>query len=135
MPIICPKCDSERIHTRNRARKAGGAVGTLAGATTGAAGLFQGARYGWAAAASIAPMGMPYTRIAGAIIGGIVGATTGCAIGVSLGELVDDNVLDNHKCLTCGYTFSPSRVKKTSSLTPEQSGMFEFPDDDGLQPV
>jgi hypothetical protein len=130
MTLICPKCHSERIDTRNLARKAGGTLGTLAGATSGAAGLFQGARAGWAAASIIAPQGMAYTRIAGAIIGGIVGATTGCAIGVSLGELVDDNVLDNYCCLACDYTFSQNRAKQPASSNPSfgQNGMAHFSD-------
>jgi hypothetical protein len=130
MTVICPKCHSERIDTRNRARKVGGTIGMAAGATTGAAGLFQGARAGWATASIIAPHGMPYTRIAGAIIGGIVGATTGCAIGVSLGELVDDNVLDNYCCLACCHTFSPNRIKQHAPSNPSfgQNSMANFND-------
>ena len=99
-----------------------------AGATTGAAGLFQGAQVGWAAASSMVPTGMPYTKIAGAIIGGIIGATTGCAIGLSLGELLDDNVLHNYRCLSCGFTFSPNRIKQPTFTTPEfgQNAMADF---------
>lgn len=121
MIIICPRCRSGRITTRNRARKVGGTIGMAAGATTGAAGLLQGAQAGWAAASSLAPSGLPFSKIAGAIIGGIIGATTGCAIGLSLGELVDDNVLHNYRCLGCGLTFSPDRIKQPTP-TPTTPG-------------
>ena len=121
MTLTCPKCNSGQIGTRNRARKAGGTIGMAAGATTGAAGLFHGGRAGWATASIIAPPSMPYTKIAAAIIGGIIGATTGCAIGVALGELVDDRVLDNYRCLACGYTFSPNSIKQPDSSNPSFS--------------
>ena len=129
MTLICPRCNTGRIITRDRARKVVGAVGMAAGATTGAAGLFQGAQAGWNAASAISPPSMPYTRIAGALIGGIIGATTGCAIGLSLGELVDDNVLHNYCCLSCRFTFSPNK-KRQSTPTTQKFGQTDMADFD-----
>jgi hypothetical protein len=31
MSLLCPKCQSEQVVTRNYARKTGGAIGTIAG--------------------------------------------------------------------------------------------------------
>jgi hypothetical protein len=111
--VLCPKCHSKRIGILNRARKAGGAIGTLAGATSGAAGALQGARAGWNTALIIAPR-HPYSRIAAAIIGGLFGGAAGCAIGASFGEVVDENILDNYYCLSCGHKFSCRGVEKAA---------------------
>lgn len=72
----CPKCQSDRVEMRHRARKTGGAVGAVCGA------------------------------IAGAVIAGLIGGTAGCATGSMFGEVVDDKVLDNYRCHACGHTFS-----------------------------
>lgn len=136
MIYTCPRCQSSRIDTRNRAKRTVGTLGTLAGAASGAAGVLNGARVGWKAGQIVGPIGQPYTCIAAAIIGGIVGGTTGCAIGASFGELADDTILKNCVCLACGYTFSAnkSREPKASSAPNDPFGCAArssaFPDDD-----
>jgi hypothetical protein len=44
--------------------------------------------------------------IAGAIIAGILGGITGGMAGARLGSIIDDNLLDNYRCLDCGHHFS-----------------------------
>lgn len=106
MSVFCPKCHSNHIDILNLAKKSIGTVGTLAGATSGAAGVIQGARAGFSVVSALPPGTHPYAQIAAVIIGCLVGGATGCAIGVSLGEMVDENILDNFLCLECGHTFS-----------------------------
>jgi hypothetical protein len=57
---------------------------------------------------------------AGAIIGALFGGTLGCAAGATLGKAVDDNILDNHTCLSCGKSFS-----KTTDISPPSYGSFD----------
>ena len=118
MKLICPKCQSDRIGTLNRARKTGGTIGAAAGVTSGAAAALQGTVIGWRAATIVAPRTHPYSCIAGAIIGGLLGGVSGCAVGKTFGEAVDDSILDNHRCLACGYTFSADR--HSQSVDPVQ---------------
>ena len=42
MTISCPRCNSTHIKLRNIARRAGGRIGTVAGATSGSIGLTLG---------------------------------------------------------------------------------------------
>lgn len=102
MTLTCPKCESDRIDTKNIARKTGGSVGTLAGATGGALGALSGAEIG----GSVGTLGGPGGIVFGTIVGALIGGATGCVLGASLGEAIDQHVLDNCLCLRCGYTFS-----------------------------
>jgi hypothetical protein len=42
----------------------------------------------------------------GAVIGALLGGATGASAGVILGDVLDERVLDNYRCLACGYSFS-----------------------------
>ena len=86
MNLQCPHCQSPRVASRNVAKKAGGLIGSVGGAASGAAGALNGARFG----------GMV----------GVVGGASGGMAGAKLGELVDDRMLDNCQCLDCGHRFS-----------------------------
>lgn len=102
MSLKCPKCECERIDTKDIARKTGGSVGTLAGATGGALGALSGAEIG----GSVGTLGGPGGVVFGAIVGALIGGATGCILGASLGEAIDQHVLNNCLCLRCGYSFS-----------------------------
>ena len=40
------------------------------------------------------------------VIGALLGGATGASAGVILGDVLDDRVLNNYRCLDCGYSFS-----------------------------
>ncbi len=98
----CPKCQSPCIETRNLARRFGGAIGAIAGTTSGVALALTGAEIGLLAG----PVGAIFGAAAGVVIDGIVGGATGCAAGSRLGSAVDQNILRNQHCRTCGHRFS-----------------------------
>ncbi|MFL9867277.1 hypothetical protein PQR67_24135 [Paraburkholderia fungorum] len=104
--LRCPRCLSSRIDTRNRARKAGSTIGSVAGATGGMAAAFAGAETGAVVGSIAGPVGTVFGGLAGAVIAGLLGSAAGCAAGSAVGGAIDDNVLDNHQCLSCGHTFS-----------------------------
>lgn len=98
----CPKCQSPQIEPRNIARRYGGAIGAIAGTTSGVALALSGAEMGLLAG----PIGVVLGGVAGVIIDGIVGGATGCAAGSKLGAAIDRNILHNQHCRGCGHTFS-----------------------------
>ena len=98
----CPKCRSTHIEEPNVARRFGGAIGAIAGTTSGVALALTGAEIGLLAG----PIGAVLGAAAGVIIDGIVGGATGCAAGSRLGAAIDQNILHNHHCRSCGHTFS-----------------------------
>lgn len=102
----CPKCQSDRVEMRHRARKTGGAVGAVAGTASGISLALSGAESGAAVGVLAGPAGAVFGAIAGAVIAGIIGGTAGCATGSVFGEVIDDKVLDNCRCHACGHTFS-----------------------------
>jgi len=102
----CPKCQSDCVDARHRARKTGGAIGAFAGTASGFAFALSGAETGAAVGVLAGPAGAVCGAIAGAVIAGLIGGTAGCATGSVFGEVIDDKVLDNFKCHACGHTFS-----------------------------
>lgn len=105
----CPRCHSERITTKDIARKAAGTAGVVAGAVGGVAKAIQGARTGAVVCAFACPYGPFIGFIAGAILGGLAGGTTGGMIGLQIGTLIDEHVLHNHVCAECGHHFQANR--------------------------
>lgn len=104
--IRCPRCLSSRIDTRNLARKAGSTVGSVAGATGAIAAALAGAETGAVVGSIGGPLGTVFGGLAGAVIAGLAGSAAGCAAGSVVGAAIDDNVLDNHVCLACSFSFS-----------------------------
>jgi hypothetical protein len=98
----CPNCQSARIESRNYAQRLGGAIGAIAGSTSGIALALTGAEIGLLAG----PVGAMLGGIAGIVIEGIVGGATGCAAGSKLGAAIDGNILKNRRCRDCSHTFS-----------------------------
>lgn len=102
----CPKCQSDCVDARHRARKIAGAIGAVAGTASGVAFALSGAEAGAVVGALAGPAGAVCGAIAGAVIAGLIGGTAGCATGSVFGEVIDDKVLDNFRCHACGHAFS-----------------------------
>ena len=101
----CPVCGSRNITQRNWAKKLFGVLGTAAGATGGFAGTIRGTQIGMAAGASIGPVGATAGGLAGAVLGGIAGSAIGCELGSTVGKKIDQHMLDNLVCASCGNSF------------------------------
>jgi hypothetical protein len=54
--------------------------------------------------AAAGPAGAACSAIADAIVAGLFGHAAGCATARPFGEIVDENVLDNYRCLACSYS-------------------------------
>lgn len=105
---LCPRCSSEHVEKRNQARKAVSTIGAVAGATSGVAMTLSGAEVGATVGLIAGPIGSVFGGLAGAILAGLAASAAGCAAGAAMGEVIDENVLDNHRCMTCGHTFNAS---------------------------
>lgn len=98
MPI-CPQCESSRVVCRDRAKKVGSALGALTGTAWGAVRAMRGVRLGGPEDTGKGPTGSLLSSMVGA-------ALTGLAGGATIGQAVDANLLDNHACIACGWTFT-----------------------------
>lgn len=103
--LHCPRCNSRHVDTLNIGRRAGGTLGSVAGATGGVAMALSGAEAGAVVGAIGGPVGSIFGGLAGAVIAGLIGSAAGNAAGSVVGGALDDNVLDNYRCLSCGHTF------------------------------
>lgn len=113
---ICPNCGSEHLRTKNIAKKAGGAVGAVAGGASGIAGAMSGARMGFLVGAMAGPVGAFAGSLAGAALGGLFGAAVGCEVGATVGGMVDDHLLDNYACITCGHSFGSKQTMEPGAM-------------------
>jgi hypothetical protein len=105
MPMpVCPKCHSAHVETRNRARKLGGAIGAVAGATSVM--LSAAAKARTAAILVRGPFAITFGDIATAIIPALISGAASSTTGVKLGEVIDEKILNNYLCHSCGHTFS-----------------------------
>lgn len=119
MKPTCPRCQSERVVSRNRARKATVAVGGLAGALASGSSAWASARAGARIGLQVGvglgimagPGGTVLGAVAGAMLAALAGAAAGCTVGAALGEFLDDKLLNNHLCLDCGHCFSHSSTQ------------------------
>lgn len=105
MKIQCPSCNSHRINTINLGRKVGGASMALA---AGASGLTLTANTAKTVMMA-ASMSNPITAAGSLLLNGLVSAAAGGIAGAALGEMVDENILDNFECLSCGHIFSAKK--------------------------
>lgn len=96
--LTCPQCESDRVVSRDRGKKVGGAAGVIVGAAWGAACAMRGAQVGSLADAAIGPAGSLLGSMTGAALAGLAG-------GATIGQAMDASFLDNHECLACSYTF------------------------------
>lgn len=101
----CPQCDSTHVEVLNVGRKAGSTLGSVAGATSGVAMALSGAEAGAAVGAIGGPLGALFGGLTGAVIAGLLGSAAGSVAGSAVGGVLDDSLLDNYRCLSCGHTF------------------------------
>ncbi|HHT8994844.1 TPA: hypothetical protein ACT5B2_005408 [Burkholderia cenocepacia] len=101
----CPQCDSTHVDVLNVGRKAGSTLGGVAGATSGVAMALSGAEAGAAVGAIGGPLGAVFGGLTGAVIAGLLGSAAGSVAGSAVGGVLDDSLLDNYRCLSCGHTF------------------------------
>ena len=57
-----------------------------------------------------------YGKKTAGVIGALLGGATGASAGVILGDVLDERVLDNHRCLECGYSFSANSDSRDDTL-------------------
>lgn len=101
----CPQCDSPHVDVLNVGRKAGSTLGSVAGATSGVAMALSGAEAGAAVGAIGGPLGAVFGGLTGAVIAGLIGSAAGSVAGSAVGGVLDDSLLDNYRCVSCGHTF------------------------------
>jgi hypothetical protein len=106
MPPQCPRCQSFRIGRNNYGKKSAGLLGASAGAYGGYIAVASGARAGALLGGAAGPGGAAIGGISGAVIGALLGGSTGASAGVALGSVLDERVLDNHRCMECHLSFS-----------------------------
>jgi len=106
MIIKCPNCQSNRIVTKDVAKKTCGLLGMVGGAASVTTGTLSGAELGGTLGMIAGPPGATLGAIAGALFGALIAGTTGGLAGAKLGEVIDDKILDNYQCLACEYAFS-----------------------------
>lgn len=103
--IFCPQCGSLHIQTKNHGKRLGGALGTCVGLIQSLSGTARGAQLGATAGFCLATSVHPWSRLTTAVLGALAGGTVGCVSGAALGHAIDQTVLNNHRCLRCGYSF------------------------------
>jgi hypothetical protein len=102
----CPNCQSDRITTKNVAKKTCGFLGMVGGAASVTTGTLGGAELGGTVGLIGGPPGVTLGTMAGALLSALMDGTTGGIAGAKLGEVIDDKILDNYQCLACHYVFS-----------------------------
>ena len=102
----CPNCQSNRIGTKDVAKKTCGFLGMVGGAASATTGTLSGAELGGTVGMIGGPPGATLGAIAGALLGALLAGTTAGVAGAKLGEVIDDRILDNYQCLSCHFMFS-----------------------------
>lgn len=99
-----PKCHSVHIETRNVRARLGGAIGAVTGTTS--AMLAAAAKARTTAVLASGPFAITLGGIATAIILALISGAASGATGVKLGEVIDEKILNNYLCHSCGHNFS-----------------------------
>ena len=102
----CPNCQSERIVTKDFAKKTCGFLGIVGGAASVTTGTLSGAELGGIIGLLAGPPGATLGALATAILGALLAGTTAGVVGAKLGEVIDEKILDNYQCLSCHCAFS-----------------------------
>lgn len=102
MEHICPHCQSTRITSLDRGRKTCSAIGSIAGASI----AIHNIRLGVSLGRFLGPPGIVVGGVSGLVFAGLSGAILGGSTGARLGSMLDNNVLNNHRCLDCKKSFS-----------------------------
>lgn len=103
--VLCPLCGSSNIQTKNHGKKLGGALGTCAGVISSLSATAKGATAGAIIAVRTTAPDTPLNSLTAAVLGALAGGAMGCAAGAGLGQVIDETVLNNHRCLRCGHSF------------------------------
>ncbi|QOW44931.1 MULTISPECIES: hypothetical protein [Acinetobacter] len=114
MVVICPKCGSSEIETRNHEQllqKAGGVLLSSAGAAAGTVGgAASGASIGAAIGTVAGPLGVIMGGTIGTFVGaisvGITGGFLGHRFGKKAGVMVDQNIYLDYVCKKCKHRFN-----------------------------
>jgi len=104
--ISCPRCGSPEIVSRNFARKICSVIGTFAGAAHSVAESLARPQRIPTLSSVTGPFDVPIGGFSGAVMKALLGGAAGCAAGAMVGSAIDDNILNNYKCESCGHTFS-----------------------------
>lgn len=112
----CPQCRGTNVTTLNHGRKSAVMLGGLAGGICSAATVWQGARIGAMMGTPTGPAGALLSAVAGAVLAALAGAATGCAAGGVVGDLIDNKVLNNYRCVSCGHRFSRASATPVEPL-------------------
>ncbi len=104
----CPLCGSPETRLKNHGKRLGGALGTCAGVFSAMAGTKKGASIGAFMGFRAMASSTPLNGVSAAVLGALAGGAVGCAAGAALGQAVDETILNNHMCRTCGHTFHTS---------------------------
>lgn len=104
----CPRCQSSRIDTCNRARQTSRTIGSILGATSGIAVALAGAEAAAVAGIIAGPAGPIFGGLAGAIIATLFSSAAASTIGSAVGIAVDSKFLPRYQCSSCGHVFSAS---------------------------
>lgn len=103
---LCPLCGSPNTQAKNYGKKLGGALGTCAGVISSLSATAKGATAGAIVAVRATSPTTPLNSITAAVLGAFAGGAMGCIAGAGLGQVIDETVLNNHRCLRCGHSFS-----------------------------
>jgi len=115
--LVCPACRSQHIETLDQAKEIGGTVGTVVGTAAGAGGILTGTEAGMAIGVAGGPVGMALGGLAGALVGALVGGTTGRTLGSNIGASIDEHILNNYQCKSCGHSFSGKSLIANTAKT------------------
>lgn len=102
--LLCPRCQSERVETRNYGKKIGGALGAAAGIGSGMALVLSGVDI--RAAIGSTGEGTEASGLAQGVLAVLRSGSVGCAAGAAFGDVIDEHVLDRYRCVECGHAFS-----------------------------
>ena len=95
----CPNCKSNRVDTKDIAKKTCGFLGLVGGVASGTTGTLGGAEVGGTIGMIVGPAGVALGSFSGAFMGALLAGAAG-------GVVIDDRILDNYQCLDCHYVFS-----------------------------
>lgn len=101
MSMNCPRCGSHRLNPHAPGRRVGSRLGALCGASLALINMTRAAP----AATSLALIGGPLTGFGAVLLAALFAGSAGGALGGALGKLADQNFLNDHKCLDCGFAF------------------------------
>ena len=105
MNVKCVKCE-KNAYLKHRGRAAGTLIGGGAGGYVGwTAGAAGGAKVGGLVGSFFGPVGTAAGVTVGSLLGALTGAATGAAAGNKLGGMIDEDVVREYHCPSCGHDF------------------------------